>query len=193
MSIELVKKLRQETGIGISECKDALEESGGDIEKAKEVLKKKGKEIAASKSMRQAQQGLIESYIHATGKVGVLVEVRCESDFVTKSDKFRDLVREIAMQIAAMSPTYISKDNIPDEIIEKEKSIYLEQMGESDKPAEMMDKILNGKIDKWSAEIALLNQKWIKDDKKTIKDLVDDLTSQLGEKIEVTNFARFEI
>ncbi len=193
MSIDLIKKLREETGIGISECKEALEKSQGDIEKAKEVLKKKGKEIAANKSMRQAQQGLIDSYIHSNGKVGVLIEIKCESDFVAKSDKFQDLARQIAMQIAAMNPLYIGEEEISDEIIKKEKEIYLEQMKDSDKPEEITQKIVEGKLEKWYSEVVLLNQKWIKDDKKTIKDMVNDLTSQLGEKIEISRFVRFEI
>lgn len=193
MSIEQIKRLREETGIGISECKEALAEAGGDIEKAKDVLKKKGREIAENKSMRQVQQGLVVSYIHANGRVGVLLEIRCESDFVAKSEQFQNLAREVTMQIAAMNPLYVSDDDIPAEALEKEKEIYREQMKGSDKPAEMMDKIIQGKVEKWSGEVTLLKQKWIKDDGKTIQDLVNDLISQLGEKIEITRFARFEI
>ncbi len=193
MSIDQIKKLREETGIGISECKEALEEAQGNAEKAKEILKKKGRELAENKSMREAAQGIVESYIHANGRLGVLIEVRCESDFVAKSDQFRDLVRELAMQIAAMNPLYISQENIPEEVIEKEKEIYQGQMKDSDKPAEVMEKIISGKLEKWYAETVLLQQKWIKDDSKTVKNLIEDLVSQLGEKIEVANFARFEI
>jgi len=193
MSIDLIKKLREETGIGLSECKDALEKSQGDIEKAKEILKKKGKEIAANKSMRQAQQGLIDSYIHSNGKVGVLIEIKCESDFVAKSDNFKDFSRQVAMQIAAMNPLYVDEQDVPSEVIEKEKEIYRDQMKDSDKPEEIVQKIIDGKLEKWYAEVVLLNQKWIKDDKKTIRDLVNDLISQLGEKIEISRFVRFEI
>jgi elongation factor Ts len=193
MSIDQVKKLREETGIGISECKEALEEAKGDVEKAKEILKKRGKEIAISKSMRQAGQGLVNSYIHANGRVGVLLEVRCESDFVAKSDKFQNLTREISMQIAAMNPLYISQEAIPEEIIAKEKEIYAEQMEKAGKPAEMADKIIQGKLEKWYGEVVLLRQKWIKDEDKRVQGLIDDLVSQLGEKIEISNFARFEI
>lgn len=193
MSIDLIKKLREETGVGISECKDALDKSQGNIEKAKEILKKKGKEIAANKSMRQAQQGLIDSYIHSNGKVGVLVEIKCESDFVAKSDKFKDFSHQIAMQIAAMNPLYIDEKDISSEIIEKEKEIYRDQIKDSDKPEEVIQKIVDGKLEKWYAEVVLLNQKWIKGDKKTIRDLVDGLISQLGEKIEISRFVRFEI
>mgnify|MGYP001001733282 CR=1 FL=1 len=193
MSIDQIKKLREETGISISECKEALDNAQGDLEKAKDFLKKKGREIAASKSMRQASQGIVESYIHANGKVGVLLELRCESDFVAKSNQFQELARELTMQIAAMAPLYVSEDNIPDEVVKKEKEIYQEQMKDSDKPAEIVDKIITGKLDKWYAEVTLLQQKWIKDDSKTIKNLIDDLVSQLGEKIEIGQFARFEI
>lgn len=193
MSIDQIKKLREETGISISECKEALDNAQGDLEKAKDFLKKKGREIAASKSMRQASQGIVESYIHANGKVGVLLELRCESDFVAKSNQFQELARELTMQIAAMAPLYVSEDNIPDEVVKKEKEIYQEQMKDSDKPAEIVDKIITGKLDKWYAEVTLLRQKWIKDDSKTIKNLIDDLVSQLGEKIEIGQFARFEI
>lgn len=193
MSLDQIKKLREETGIGVSECKEALEESGGDIEKAKEILKKKGREIAVSKSMRKANQGLVSSYIHANGRVGVLLEMRCESDFVAKSEKFQNLVQEIAMQIAAMNPIYVTQGDIPEQILKKEKEIYLDQMKDSGKPTEMFDKIVLGKLEKWYAEIVLLQQKWIKDDSKRIQDLIDELISQLGEKIEVSNFARFEI
>lgn len=193
MSIEQIKKLREETGISISECKEALDSAQGDIEKAKDFLKKKGREIAASKSMRQASQGIIESYIHANGKVGVLLELRCESDFVAKSNQFQELARELTMQIAAMAPLYVSEDSIPAEVVEKEKEIYQAQMKDSDKPAEIVDKIITGKLDKWYAEVTLLRQKWIKDDSKTIKNLIDDLVSRLGENIEVGQFARFEI
>lgn len=193
MSIEQIKKLREETGISISECKEALDSAQGDLEKAKDFLKKKGREIAASKSMRQASQGIIESYIHANGKVGVLLELRCESDFVAKSNQFQELARELTMQIAAMAPLYVSEDSIPAEVVEKEKEIYQAQMKDSDKPAEIVDKIITGKLDKWYAEVTLLRQKWIKDDSKTIKNLIDDLVSRLGENIEVGQFARFEI
>lgn len=193
MSIDQIKKLREETGISISECKEALDNAQGDLEKAKDFLKKKGREIAASKSMRQASQGIVESYIHANGKVGVLLELRCESDFVAKSNQFQELARELTMQIAAMAPLYVSEDNIPDEVVKKEKEIYQEQMKDSDKPAEIVDKIITGKLDKWYAEVTLLRQKWIKDDSRTIKNLIDDLVSQLGENIEIGQFARFEI
>jgi len=193
MSIDLIKKLRAETGIGVSECQKALAESKGDIDKAKEILKKKGKEIAANKSARETYHGLVESYIHANGQVGTMVVIRCESDFVAKSESFHNLAREIAMQIAAMNPLYISEDRVPKEVIEKEKEIYREQLAVSDKSAEMIEKIVTGKLEKFYGEVVLLRQKWIKDDGKTIKNLIDGVVSQLGEKIEVTDFARFEI
>lgn len=193
MSIDQIKKLRAETGISISECKEALDSAQGDLEKAKEFLKKKGREIAANKSAREAHQGIVESYIHANGKVGVLIELRCESDFVAKSDNFKELARELAMQIAAMNPLYVREEDVPEEVIEKEKEIYREQMKDSDKPAEITEKIISGKVEKWYSEVVLLRQKWIKDDSKTIKNLIDELVSKLGENIEVAQFTRFEI
>lgn len=193
MSIDQIKKLRAETGIGISECKEALDSTQGDLEKAKEFLKKKGREIAANKSAREAHQGIIESYIHANGKVGVLIELRCESDFVAKSEQFQELARELAMQIAAMSPLYVRAEDIPEAVVEKEKEIYQEQMKGSNKPAEIAEKIIAGKLEKWYSEVVLLHQKWIKDDSKTVKDLINGLVSKLGENIEVAQFTRFEI
>lgn len=193
MSIDQIKKLRAETGIGISECKEALDSAQGDLEKAKEFLKKKGREIAANKSAREAHQGIIESYIHANGKVGVLIELRCESDFVAKSEQFQELARELAMQIAAMSPLYVRAEDIPEAVVEKEKEIYQEQMKGSNKPAEIAEKIIAGKLEKWYSEVVLLHQKWIKDDSKTVKDLINGLVSKLGENIEVAQFTRFEI
>lgn len=193
MSIDQIKKLRAETGIGISECKEALDSTQGDLEKAKEFLKKKGREIAANKSAREAHQGIIESYIHANGKVGVLIELRCESDFVAKSEQFQELARELAMQIAAMSPLYVRAEDIPEAVVEKEKEIYQEQMKGSNKPAEIAEKIITGKLEKWYSEVVLLHQKWIKDDSKAVKDLINGLVSKLGENIEVAQFTRFEI
>jgi len=193
MSIDQIKKLRAETGISISECKEALDSAQGDLEKAKEFLKKKGREIAANKSAREAHQGIIESYIHANGKVGVLIELRCESDFVAKSEQFQELARELAMQIAAMSPIYVREEDIPEEVVEKEKEIYQEQMKGSNKPAEIAEKIISGKLEKWYSEVVLLRQKWIKDDSKTVQDLINGLVSKLGENIEVAQFTRFEI
>jgi elongation factor Ts len=193
MSIDQIKKLRAETGISISECKEALDSAQGDLEKAKEFLKKKGREIAANKSAREAHQGIIESYIHANGKVGVLIELRCESDFVAKSEQFQELARELAMQIAAMSPLYVRAEDIPEAVVEKEKEIYQEQMKGSNKPAEIAEKIIAGKLEKWYSEVVLLHQKWIKDDSKTVKDLINGLVSKLGENIEVAQFTRFEI
>ncbi|HQO27713.1 MAG TPA: translation elongation factor Ts [Candidatus Pacearchaeota archaeon] len=193
MSIDQIKKLRAETGISISECKEALDSAQGDLEKAKEFLKKKGREIAANKSAREAHQGIIESYIHANGKVGVLIELRCESDFVAKSEQFQELARELAMQIAAMSPLYVRAEDIPEAVVEKEKEIYQEQMKGSNKPAEIAEKIIAGKLEKWYSEVVLLHQKWIKDDSRTVKDLINGLVSKLGENIEVAQFTRFEI
>ena len=193
MSIDQIKKLRAETGIGISECKEALDSTQGDLEKAKEFLKKKGREIAANKSAREAHRGIIESYIHANGKVGVLIELRCESDFVAKSEQFQELARELAMQIAAMSPLYVRAEDIPEAVVEKEKEIYQEQMKGSNKPAEIAEKIISGKLEKWYSEVVLLRQKWIKDDSKTVQDLINGLVSKLGENIEVAQFTRFEI
>ena len=192
-SIEKLKQLREETGISMMECKKALEEANDDIEKAKEILREKGKEMIKDKGSRKTAQGLISSYIHPGGKTGVLLELHCETDFVAKGKDFSDLAHELCLQIAAAKPLYVKEEDVPEEEIEKEKEIYKKQFEDSGKPAEVVEKIMDGKLSKYKAEISLLSQEWIKDPKKKVSDLVSEYISKTGENIEVYRFARFEI
>jgi elongation factor Ts len=192
-SVEELKQLRDETGVSISECKKALDQSGGDVEKAKEILRKSGQDLAGKKSSREANQGIIESYVHANRKVGVLLDLRTETDFVAKSDEFKDLAHEICLQIAAMSPWYVKEEDIPEEISKKEEEIYKEQLKDSDKPAEILENVIKGKIEKRKKEISLLSQPWVKDTSKTIKNLIEEKIAKIGENIVVEKFIRYEI
>lgn len=193
VDMSLVKKLREETGIGILECKKAIAEADNNFKKAAEILRKKGFEKAKAKSSRTTKQGIIGSYIHTNGKIGVLVEIGCETDFVAKNDDFKALVKDISMQIAAMSPKYISKDNIPAEDIEKEKDIYRAQMKDSGKPENIIEKIVEGKLKKYYNEICLLNQIFFKEDKKTIEELITETIHKIGENIVVKRFVRYQL
>ena len=193
VDMSLVKKLREETGIGILECKKAIAEANNNFEKAAEILRKKGFEKAKAKSGRTTKQGTIGSYIHTNGKIGVLVEIGCETDFVAKNDDFMALVKDIAMQIAAMSPKYISKEDIPEEDIEKEKDIYRAQLKDSGKPENIIDKIVDGKLNKFYNEICLLNQIFFKEDKKTIEELITETIHKIGENIVVKRFVRYQL
>jgi len=193
VNIDKIKQLRQETGIGFSECQKALEETNEDIEKAKSILREKGKEIAESKFLRKTEQGIIESYLHLGGKVGVLIEICCESDFVAKSPDFRKLAHEICLQITAMKPLFLSADEISEEFLDGEKKIYSKQFEGSGKPQEIIDQIIEGKLSKYKKEVSLLDQLWVKDSTKTIRDLILEYSSKLGENITLKRFARYEI
>ncbi len=189
MSHDLIKELREQTGAGIMDVKEALEEAGGDKDIAVEILRKKGLAKQAKKADRVANEGLVESYIHAGGRIGVLVEVNCETDFVARTDDFKNLVKEIALHIAAANPLYISSEDVPAEVIEKEKEIYKEQAG--DKPGDVVEKMLEGKLQKYLEEVCLLSQPYVKDGDKTIGDLLGEATGKMGENIQVRRFARF--
>lgn len=193
ITAESVKELRQRTGIGMMECKKALKETGGDIEKAINVLRKKGYARAKDKASRETEEGVVGSYIHLNGKIGVLVEVNCESDFVARNDEFQELVKNIAMHIAAADPNYVTKEDIPDEVLEEERDITREQFKDSEKPAEIIDKIVEGKLSKFYQEVCLLNQPYIKDDKISIEQLITSYIAKFGENIKVKRFARFEL
>ncbi len=193
MSIDQIKKLREETGVSMMECKKSLEKAKGDIEGAKKFLRERGEELAGKRAGRDTSQGLITSYIHSNNKVGVLLDIRCESDFVAKSDDFKSLANEICLQIAAINPQYISPDDVPESMVEEEKEIVLKQVGDSKKPKEIMDKIIDGKISKMKKEISLLSQPWVKDDKKTIEDLINERIAKIGEKLIIKRFVRYEI
>ncbi len=194
ISAQQVKELRTKTGIGFMDCKQALEETGGDLEKAIEHLRKKGMATAAKKAGRATGQGAVFSYIHGGGRIGVLVEVNCETDFVARTAAFQELSKDIAMQIAASRPIYVSREDVPPECVEKEKEIVKAQMGDIKKPEEMLQKIIEGKMEKsFYAKVCLMDQPFIKDDSKTIKSLITDKISQLGENIVVSRFARYEL
>ena len=190
-----VMALRERTGAGISDCKKCLEEAEGNIEKAIELLREKGMASAAKKAGRIAAEGIVDSYIHMGGKVGVLVEVNCETDFVARGDKFKELVHDIALHIAAAKPEFVYADEVPAEKIENEKRILREQaMNEpKPKPAAVIDKMVEGRIQKYFEEVALLEQKFVKDPSKTVKQLVAEATGTIGEKISIRRFVRFEM
>jgi elongation factor Ts len=193
INADLVKELRQRTGIGMMECKEALQECGGDVEKAIEILRKKGYARAKDKMSREASEGLVGSYIHMNAKIGVLIEINCESDFVALNDDFKDLVKNIAMHIAAASPKYIAPEDVPAEVLEQEKEIIREQLKDTKKPPEIMEKIVQGKLSKFYEEVCLLEQAYIRDDKIKVKQLIASAIAKLGENIRVRRFARFEI
>ncbi len=193
INAEMVKDLRQRTGIGVMECKEALQESRGDVEKAIEILRKKGHARAQAKASREASEGIIGSYVHMNGRIGVLVELNCESDFVARNAEFQDLVKELAMQIAAAKPRYIASSDIPEDIVAKEKEIIRAQLGDMKKPPEILEKIVQGKLGKFFEEICLLDQPYIRDDKVKVRDLIAQLVAKIGENIKVGRFARFEI
>jgi len=193
ITAQMIKELREKTGAGIVDCKKALQEANGDMEKAVEILRKKGAAKAAKKADRATAEGLVVSYIHAGGKVGVLLELNCETDFVARTEDFKNLGHEIAMQIAAMSPEYVSKEDVPAEVIEKEKEILKEQALAEGKPEHIVEKIVEGRLNKFYSEKCLLEQPWIKDDSKTIADLVREYITKLGENIKVKRFCRFEV
>lgn len=192
ITAEMVKELREKTGAGLMDCKKALSDSSGDMEKAFDILRQKGLATAAKKSGRTASEGLIGSYIHMD-KLGVLVEINCETDFVARTDDFKELVKDIAMHIAAANPSYVSRDDVPIEIIEREKEIYRAQV--ANKPANIADKIVEGKLDKFFSEVCLVEQIFIKDpeQKKRIKDLITEKIAKLGENIVIRRFSRFQL
>lgn len=193
ITAEMVKELRQRTGIGVMECKKALKESKGNIEKAIVILRKKGYARAKDKMSRDTAEGIVGSYIHLNGKIGVLIEVNCESDFVSLNDEFKELVKNIAIHIAASAPEYLSSEDIPLEVLEEEKEIIREQFKDSKKPPEIIEKIVQGKIGKFNKEVCLLDQPYVKDDKISIKELVTSHVAKFGENIRIKKFARFEL
>jgi elongation factor Ts len=193
ITAEMVKDLRERTGIGMMECKKALEEAGGHLEKAIEILRKKGYARAKDKAERTAQEGAVGAYVHTNAKIGVLVEVNCETDFVARNDEFKELVKNIAMHIAASAPLYIGPENIPAEIVEKEKDIIRDQLKDSTKPAEIIEKIVQGKLGKFYEEVCLLEQPFIKDDKMKVKDLIVQFIAKFKENTKVGRFVRYQI
>lgn len=191
--MEKIKELREKTGVSVALCKQALEESKGDIEKAVEILRKKGSLLAEKKSGRAAHEGIVEAYVHHSGKLGVLVELNCETDFVARQEKFKSLAKEIAMQIAASSPQFISKEDVPQTVIDKEKEIYAEQIRKQGKPENVIEKIVTGKLEKFYQDACLLNQAYFRDDKKKIGDLLSETVAALGENIVIRRFLRYQV
>ncbi|AZR72372.1 translation elongation factor Ts [Anoxybacter fermentans] len=193
ITMEMIKELRERTGAGILDCKKALTETDGDIEKAVEYLREKGMAAAAKKAGRIAAEGLVHSYIHLGGRIGVLVEVNCETDFVAKTDEFKELVNNIAMHIAAMKPEYVSREDVPEEVIAKEREILTAQARNEGKPEHIVEKMVEGRLEKFFAEKVLLDQPYIKDDSKTIKELVTENIARIGENIKIRRFVRYEL
>ncbi len=193
ITIEDIQKLREETQAPIMECKKALEEAKGDFNKAKEILKKKGELRAIKKQEGETSAGIIDGYIHSNGQVAALVELRAETDFVSRSADFKQLAHDLAMHIAAMNPVYLSSNDIPKEELEKKKEDYLKEFENEKKPKEILEKIIQGKLTKDFEELCLMNQTFIKDETKKISDLIKEATAKFGEKIEIKRFIRFEI
>lgn len=191
--MDLIKELREKTGAGVMDCKKALISANGDLDKAIEILRKEGIAVAEKKGARVAKEGRIESYIHPGSKIGVLVEINCETDFVARTDEFRNLAKEIAMQIAASSPRYISPSDVPQDVLDKEKEIYTTQARNEGKPERVIDRIVEGRIEKFYQEVCLLEQSWIRDPEKRIKDLIHETIARLGENIVIRRFVRFEL
>ena len=193
ISASLVKELRERTGAGMMDCKAALKESGGDVDKALEALRIKGLAKAQKKSGRETSEGSVVSYIHPGSRIGVLVEVNCETDFVARTDEFQIFGRDIAMQIAATSPIALDREDVPPDIVEKERQVFRTQAKEQNKPDKVIDKIVDGRIDKFYSESVLLDQPFIKDDSKTVRDLLNELVAKVGENIIIARFSRFQI
>jgi elongation factor Ts len=190
-----VMELREKTGAGVMDCKAALQASSGNLDAAVEYLRKKGLADAKKREHRDAKEGVVQAYIHPGSKLGVLIEVDCETDFVAKTDALQELVRDLAMQVAATNPSYVAREDVPATVLEKEREIYRGQMADQKKPAQVLDKIVEGKLEKWFSEQCLLEQAFIKDasGKTKVKDLVDLTNSKTGERIVVKRFARFQI
>lgn len=194
IDLKLISQLREITGAGIAECQKAVTEANGDINVAIEILRKKGEAKAAKKTAeRKTKDGIVCSYIHGNAKLGVLLELLCETDFVARTDAFKQLANDIAMHIAALAPEYVRREDVPREVIEKEKEIYREQMVAENKPEAVKEKIVEGKLNKFFEEVCLLQQSFIKDETKKIEDLIKEAIAKIGEKIEIGRFVRFKI
>jgi len=189
-----VVKLRNQTGAGMMDCKKALDEANGDYEKAIDILRQKGELKAAKKiEERTANEGLVYSYIHSNNKAGAMIALACETDFVARTDDFKNLAHEICLQVVAMMPDYLNPEEVPAEVLEREKSVYAEQLKGEGKPENMIEKIMTGKLDKFYSEVCLLKQVYIKDDTITIEGLINQFIAKIGEKVQVTRFVRFQI
>ena len=193
IDLELITKLRNQSGAGVADCKAALEESNGDIDKAVEILRKKGAKIAGKRSDKEASEGIIYAYIHANNKVGTLLELNCETDFVAKNEDFKNLAHDLAMQVTAANPLYLTPEDIPEEVLNKEKDLIKEELKESGKPDDIIEKITEGKLEKWYEDVCLLNQAYIKNEDITIAEYINEKIASMGEKISVGSFCRKQI
>lgn len=193
ITAEMVKELRTATGAGVLDCKKALAEADGGFEAAVEILRKQGLSTAAKKSSRSTNEGLVGNYVHFSGKVASLVELNCESDFVARTEQFQQLARDLAMQVVASRPLFVSREDVPEDLLESEKAIYRDQMADSGKPAEIVDKIIEGKLDKWYSEVCLLEQPFLKDNDQSVQDVIVETIASLGENIRVGQFKRVEV
>jgi len=193
ISASLIKELREKTGVGIMDCKTALKECDGDIEKGIEYLRKKGIATAQKRGGRATSQGQVQAYIHAGGKIGVLVEANCETDFTAKTEDFTNFAKDIAMQVAATAPISIDRETVPDDVLEKEKDIYATQAKESGKPDKIIDKIVEGKMKKFFSEACLLEQAFVKNPDITVQDLLNEMMAKTGENIVISRFARYQL
>lgn len=193
ITAEMVKLLREATNAGVLDCKKALTETNGDFDAAVEILRKKGLATAAKKASRDANEGLIGVYVHPGSKVASIVEVNCETDFVARTDEFQQLAHDLAMHVTAARPRWVVREDVPADVIAKEREVYSEQMANSGKPAQVIERIVDGKLDKWFSEVCLLEQPFVKDPDVTIKDLLTSRIASLGENIKVRRFSRFEV
>jgi elongation factor Ts len=190
---KMVKDLRDKTSAGMMDCKKALTETNGDMEKANDLLRQKGLAVAAKRAGRATSQGVIETYIHAGGKLGVMVEIDCETDFVAKTDAFKGFARDLAMHIAAANPVAITREEVPENVISREKEIYIQQALDSGKPKNIIEKMVTGKMEKFLADICLLEQKFVKDPERSIQDMLTDMVGKIGENISIKRFSRFQV
>lgn len=191
--IDQIKRIREETGVSLMECKKALEESAGDLKRAKEILREKGQEMLKSREGKSAEKGMIASYVHLNGKIGVLLELNCESDFAAQSKDFKNLAHELCLHIAAARPLFVSQQDIPEGFLNSEKKIFQKQAEGSGKPQEIASKIIQGKLEKYKKEVSLLSQPWIKEQGRTVEQLIEEVRAKIGENIKVGKFCRYEI
>ncbi len=193
INVEMVKSLREVTGAGMMECKKALQEANGDVEQAKKILRARGAQVAEKRAGREAKQGVVEAYIHAGGRIGAMVEINCETDFVARTEEFKLLARDIAMQIAAMNPLVVDRADVPAELVEKERKESREQAISEGKNEQIADKIAEGRLEKYYQEVVLTEQAFIKDPQRMIRDLIMDMTAKTGENVSIRRFQRFEL
>jgi elongation factor Ts len=193
ISAQLVKELRERTGAGFMDCRNALTETGGDIDEAIQVLRKKGQAMAQKKASREATEGSVGYYVHAGGKIGVLVEVNCETDFVARTDEFQKLCHDLAMHVAALDPRFVRREQVTEDLLAREREIYAEQARNSGKPENIIEKMVTGKMEKFFEETCLYEQRFIKDETVTVRELIDQAVARMGEKVSVRRFVRFKV